>query len=412
MVKRVAGVLAGVAMVSEGMRVSKQGSAGSGKTLGGVPVLNYQTAYGGKARASAGEKEHWVVFAKKGMETKTLEDLCESSGACEKTGHPSEGGVPFFEVYTTEEGLEKVLEEASGAVDFVEPDGTFELDDPVADPTPESASWGLDTVGVDGASGDGSGTHIYVLDTGVRVSHNDFSGRAIPALDCTSDELVECNGDTSCAGDVQGHGTHCAGTAGGNTFGVARNANIYGVKVLSDSGSGSFSWSFWSLDWMATKGAFPSVASMSLGGRGVLDSMAVAVDSAVNAGIVVSVAGGNSNMDSCGFSPAFVPSAITVGSTTRSNARSSFSNFGSCTNIWAPGSDITSAGVRSDSASARQSGTSMACPHVSGAAALLLQANGNSRPSEILDRLRSNAKSDLISGLRDGDSNLLLWVGA
>jgi len=416
MVKRVAAVLAGVAMVSEGMRVSKQGSSGSGKTLAGVPVLNYQTAYGGQARASAAEKEHWVVFAKKGVESKTLETLCKSSGACEKMGNPSQGGVPFFEVYTTEERLEKVLLGAPDAMEFVEPDGTFELDDPEpaveAAETRNSASWGLDTVGVDDAQYTGAGTHIYVLHTGVRVTHSDFSGRAFPALDCTSDELVVCDpSDTNCANDIQGHGTHCAGSAGGTTYGVAPGSSVYGIKVLSDSGSGSFSWSFWALDWMATSGSSPSVASMSLGGRGVLDSMAVAVDAAVAAGIVVSVAGGNSNADACGFSPAFVPSAITVGSTTRRNARSSFSNFGRCTNIWAPGSDIVSAGVNSDTARTTLSGTSMACPHVSGGVALLFEEDGSRSPAKILELLQYKATAGVIRGLRAGDVNYLLWVG-
>lgn len=410
MVKRVAGVLAGVAMVSEGMRVSKQGSAGSGKTLGGVPVLNYQTAYGGKARASAGEKEHWMVFAKKGVTTKTLEDLCKSSGACEKTGHPSEGGVPFFEVYTTEEGLEKVLSEAQGAVDFVEPDGTFELDDPASDLTPERASWGLGRVGADSRPNEGAGTHIYIFDTGIRVSHTDFGGRAITTLDCTTgNSCAPCNGDASCGGDVQGHGTHCAGTAGGTSYGVAPSATLHAVKVLSDSGSGDFSWSIDSLDWMGDNGESRSVASMSLGGRGIVNGMAVAIDAAVANGIVVSVAGGNSNMDACSFSPAFVPSAITVGSTAADDSRSWFSNFGSCTNIWAPGSDITSAGVDSDSASDTQSGTSMACPHVSGGAALLLASGTGS--GQILSTLQDNAQQNVITGLRDGDTNLLLNVG-
>jgi len=416
MVKRVAGVLAGVAMVSEGMRVSKQGASGSGKTLAGVPVLNYQTAYGGQARSSADEKEHWVVFAKKGVESKTLEDLCKSSGACEKTGNPSQGGVPFFEVYVTEERLEKVLLAAPDAIEFVEPDGFFELDDP--EPTfelgdnPASASWGLDTVGVDDAQFTGAGSHIYVLDTGLRVTHDDFTGRASPALDCSSGDLVVCDSsDTTCARDRQGHGTHCAGTAAGDSYGVARGAFLYGVKVLSDQGSGASSWSFMSLDWIATKGLTPRVASMSLGSRGVNPGHGAAVDAAVAAGVVVSVAGGNTNGDACGFSPAYVASAITVGSTTRQNARSSFSNYGRCTNLWAPGSDIVSAGHISDTARKSMSGTSMACPHVSGAAALLLEENPTHEPSEIMATLQFKAADGFITGLFADDVNYLLWVG-
>merc|ERR1719326_2063091 len=144
------------------------------------------------------------------------------------------------------------------------------------------------------------------------------------------------------------------------------------------------SWSYYALDWLATNPTRPAVASMSLGGSGNQQAMRDAVDAAVNGGVTVVVAGGNSNGDSCRFSPAFVPSAITVGSTTSRDARSSFSNYGSCTNIWAPGSSVLSAGHRSDTASTTFSGTSMACPHVSGAAAIIPEADPSMKPSAVL----------------------------
>merc|ERR1719189_2306886 len=136
-----------------------------------------------------------------------------------------------------------------------------------------------------------------------------------------------------------------------------------------------------------------------------------AVDASVNAGVTVVVAGGNSNSDACGFSPAFVPSAITVGSTTRADRRSSFSNYGSCTDIWAPGSDIVSADHRSDGGSRSLSGTSMACPHVSGGAALVLDANPSTKASSVVSELLKTAIMGSISGLKSGDTNALLWVG-
>merc|ERR1740129_2155785 len=194
----------------------------------------------------------------------------------------------------------------------------------------------------------GSGSTVFVIDTGVRLTHQEFGGRAVAALDMSSGSPVECTGDASCARDVDGHGTHCAGSAAGETFGVAPNAAVRSIKVLSDQGSGSWSWSYYALDWLAVNPTRPAVASMSLGGSGNQQAMADAVDVAVNAGVTVVVAGGNSNSDACNFSPAFVPSAITVGSTTSLDARSSFSNYGPCTDIWAPGSSVYSVGIASD----------------------------------------------------------------
>merc|ERR1719497_295520 len=150
---------------------------------------------------------------------------------------------------------------------------------------------------------------------------------------------------------------------------------------------------------------------MSLGGSGTQQAMADAVNAAVNGGVTVVVAGGNDNSDACNFSPAFVPAAITVGSTTSLDARSSFSNYGRCTDIWAPGSNVVSASHTSDTGSRSLSGTSMACPHVSGAAALLLSANPTMKASAVVSELLSNAVRNQISDLRSGDTNALLYVG-
>merc|ERR1719277_2034490 len=257
----------------------------------------------------------------------------------------------------------------------------------------------------------GGGTTIFVLDTGVRTTHDDFTGRASPGGDASSGIVVECNGNLNCAADSQGHGTHCAGTAGGSTYGVATAAQISSVKVLDDQGRGQWEWSYAALDWLATSSVRPAVASMSLGGAGVVQGMQDAVDAAVASGVTVSVAAGNSDRDACNYSPAYVPSAITVGSTDSLDARSYFSNYGLCVDIWAPGSSILSLSHESDSGTATYSGTSMACPHVSGAAALVLGADPSKNSANVLQELIEKAAKDEISDLQPGDTNAMLWVG-
>lgn len=409
----IAGLLTGAALGTEAARISRKGASSfvASKELAGVPLLNYNLAYGGRA-AHKNEKEHWVVLAKHGVSTATLEELCASTKECEAVGHPSEGGIPFFEIHSTEQELEHVLALAPGQIDFVEPDGMFHLDPEESVKAASSSLWGLERVG--SPSNDGSDVHIYVFDTGVRWTHDDFGGRASAAIDLTSSSIVarvrECEGEEDCGGDVQGHGTHCAGTAGGTAYGVAKQAKLYSVKVLSDSGGGSWRWTYAALDWVAVHATRPAISSMSLGGSGTQAAMQDAVTATVNAGVTVVVAAGNSNQDACTFSPAFVPKAVTVGSTDSADRRSGFSNFGSCVEIWAPGSDITSAGVDDDSGSATHSGTSMACPHVSGGAALVLHDNPSKSPMDVLEDLVARAERDALEDMQNGDSNYLLSV--
>ena len=159
--------------------------------------------------------------------------------------------------------------------------------------------WGLERIGAYKRSSQGNGVSVFVLDTGVRTTRQEFGGRAISTLDLTSGALVECNGALGCAADRDGHGTHCAGSAAGTTYGVAPGATVRGVKVLADYGGGQFSWILAALDWMATSSIRPAVASLSLGGSGAHQTIKDSVDAATSAGVTVVTSAGNSNSDGC-----------------------------------------------------------------------------------------------------------------
>lgn len=283
-------------------------------------------------------------------------------------------------------------------------------------------SWGTDRVDarslpLDGSykahSGfkEGQGVHVYVLDTGIRTSHSDFGGRAIPTLESFSNMKVCSSTDSNCAIDRHGHGTHCAGTVAGQKYGVAKKAMVHAVKVLGDQGTGSLVSFTEGMDWVLTNGVKPAVVSMSIQSPGRASSYQTAVDALTEGGITVVVAAGNHGSDACNFGPAFVSNAVTVASSTNVDGRSGFSNFGSCTDIFAPGSAIVSADAGSDSQERTMSGTSMACPHVAGAVALLLAQSPSKTPQQLTADLAHHATQDSISDVR-GSPNLLLYVGA
>jgi len=375
--------------------------------IAGVPIHNFE--------AGTEDSDFTIVF-KQHVTTDSLHALCK--GLCTLMGNPDKGGVPFVKV--SKKAVEQVVNERPEDIEVLAPDV---LDWAIPDfPGEEgagtqsvgaagTASWGLERVGVPDRGFTGKGVHIYVQDTGIRSTHRDFGGRVVPTIDLTSGDLVECNGARSCAQDKQGHGTHCAGTAGGETYGVASKASLHAVKTLGDSGSGSRSWQYKAMDWVTTTGRRPAVLSMSLGGKGADSGYTSVINAATKAGVIVVVAAGNDNSDACNFSPAFAAKAITVGATDSSNRRASYSNYGRCNNIMGPGSSIVSASSSSDSGSRSLSGTSMACPHVSGGAALLLQSNPRLKSADILASMRSTARVGLISDLKSGDPNEFLWVG-
>merc|ERR1719468_348707 len=240
---------------AEGARISRKGDpAPSTKFIAGVPVLNYHTAYEGKGslgELESEEEQEWVILVKPGTTDAQVQRMCKTNkNGCNLNGH-MDGGVPFLELRGTERDLEVVLKSAEGAAKYVEPDAEVRMI-PELEVNVEASTWGLTRIGADQRGSSGAGATVFVLDTGVRVSHREFSGRAGAALDMTSGSQVVCSGDSSCAADAQGHGTHCAGTAAGASYGVAPTAAVRAIKVLGDDGSGSWSWSYSALDWLAT----------------------------------------------------------------------------------------------------------------------------------------------------------------
>ncbi len=242
---------------------------------------------------------------------------------------------------------------------------------------------------------DGTGVDVYVIDTGIRTSHNDFGGRASFGIACT--------GGT---GDDNGHGTHVAGTVGSNTWGVAKNADLFGVKVCTGGGSCPNSAILCGVDYVTQQKqnnpGIPTVGNMSLGG-GFSNSINSAVNTAEAAGVFMAVAAGNDNgANACNRSPASASGSYTVGSTTSSDQRSSFSNIGTCVDIFAPGSSITSTWNSSNTATRTISGTSMASPHVAGAAALILDEHPNWSPAQVASELTARATAGVLSNVGSG----------
>ncbi|MFC8862072.1 S8 family peptidase [[Kitasatospora] papulosa] len=271
-------------------------------------------------------------------------------------------------------------------------------------------SWGLDRIDQAETAGDGAYTYpdaaggdvtAYVIDTGVRVTHKNFEGRATSGFDAVDNDED--------ADDGNGHGTHVAGTIAGAAHGVAKKAKIVAVRVLDDAGSGTTEQVVAGIDWVTANHEGPSVANMSLGG-GADPALDAAVEKAIASGVTFAVAAGNESSDAGEGSPSRVPEAITVASSTEDDEQSSFSNFGSVVDIYAPGSDITSAWNDSDDATNTISGTSMATPHVVGAAAVYLGGHPDATPEEVAKALTDGATPDAISNATEGTANKLLKV--
>ncbi len=293
---------------------------------------------------------------------------------------------------------------ADPSVEYVEADQVARI---VTVQTP--ATWGIDRVDQVALPLDssytynvsGTGVNVYIIDTGIRTTHTEFGGRAVGAFDAVNDG----NGTNDC----NGHGTHVSGTAGGSTYGIAKSVQLYAVRVLDCSGSGSFAGVIAGVDWVTANHISPAVANMSLGGP-TSTSLDQAVVNSINSGVTYAIAAGNDNTNACNGSPARVAQALTVGATASNDARAFFSNIGTCVDIFAPGLSITSAWNTSDVATNTISGTSMASPHVAGAAALYLSANPTATPAAVAAALTGNATNGKVTDPGAGSPNKLLYT--
>ena len=356
----------------------------------------------GEQRASAVPGQYIVV----------LEDRTDSSAAADARqtarGHGGQVLQRFdralngFSARLPQRALE-ALQNRPG-VAYIEADQTLSID-----ATQTGATWGLDRIDqrdlpLNGAytyDRTGSGVTAYIIDTGILAGHSEFGGRVQSGYTAISDG----RGTSDC----NGHGTHVAGTVGGSTYGVAKQVTLRPVRVLDCSGSGSTSGVIAGVDWVTShhSAGAPAVANMSLGG-GVSSALDTAVSNSIADGVTYAVAAGNENTNACNGSPSRVAAAITVGSTTSTDARSSFSNYGSCLDLFAPGSSITSAWYTSTTATNTISGTSMATPHVAGVAALYLQGSPSASPSTVTSAIVGGSTTGKVTGAGSGSPNRLL----
>ena len=346
-------------------------------------------------------KDHYIVVLKDGA---TADEATLTGKVGGSVDNRYTAAVKGFSATVSETGARTLA--ADPSVDYVEQDRTVTMSATQVNP----ASWGLDRLDQPSlpldhsyTAGSAASVHAYIIDTGIRMTQSQYAGRVTSGHDFVDND----NNASDCAG----HGTHVAGTVGGKTYGVAKDVQLVSVRVLDCKGDGSYSTIIAGVDWVTAHAIKPAVANMSLGGTAgvTLDN---AVRKSIDSGVTYAVAGGNDSADACIKSPARLSAAITVGATDATDRQASFSNYGHCLDLYAPGVNILSSSNASDTATERMSGTSMATPLVAGAAALYLQKHPTASPQQVRDALVAAATTGKVTGAPKSSPNKLLNVSS
>jgi subtilisin family serine protease len=342
-------------------------------------------------------KDNYIVVLKKDATPTAPTALTAKVGGTVQ--HRFDSAVHGFSAKLSTTGARRLAGDPSVA--YVEQDRMVSIQGTQSGPT-----WGLDRIDQQSLPlnnsytyGTASNVTAYIIDTGVRLTHNEFASRVTSGYDFVDND--------SNASDCHGHGTHVAGTVGGTTYGVTKDVKLVAVRVLNCNGSGSYSQIIAGVDWVTKNAVKPAVANMSLGGSAgsALDD---AVSRSIASGVTYAVAAGNEGSDACNVSPARVPTAITVGATDKTDTQADFSNRGTCVDVFAPGVDVVSSANSSNTGTATMSGTSMATPHVTGAAALYLAAHPSATPQQVRDAIVSTAGVNLVNRISANTANKLL----